>query len=59
VKTVPAQEPEVGEEIMTIGNPEGLEASMSTGVVSGVRREGKIHLYQITALCLREVAAVQ
>ncbi len=30
--------PRVGQEVLTIGNPLGLEGSMSTGVVSGVNR---------------------
>ncbi len=32
------QHPRVGQEVLAIGNPLGLEGSMSTGVVSGVNR---------------------
>jgi len=41
--------PEVGEEIMAIGHPKGLERTLSTGVVSGIRRNGETTVYQITA----------
>lgn len=43
-------DPEVGEEILAIGNPKGLEKTLSTGVVSGLRRmDGNSLVYQITA----------
>ncbi|MFW5734627.1 MAG: S1C family serine protease [Oceanidesulfovibrio sp.] len=42
--------PEIGEEILAIGNPRGLEKTLSTGVVSGVRTmNGGSLVYQITA----------
>ena len=42
-------EPQVGEEILAIGNPKGLERTLSTGVVSGIRQRGNTKVYQITA----------
>ena len=33
------RKPEVGEEIVVIGNPKGLEGSLSTGIISGLREE--------------------
>lgn len=41
--------PEVGEDIVVIGNPKGLEGTLSKGIVSGVREEGESLYYQITA----------
>ena len=40
---------EVGENIVAIGSPEGLTNSLSTGVVSGVRRFETHRVFQITA----------
>lgn len=42
-------DPVVGEEILAIGNPRGLERTLSTGVVSGIRQKGNTKVYQITA----------
>lgn len=42
-------QPEVGEEILAIGHPKGLERTLSTGVVSGIRRNNETTVYQITA----------
>lgn len=42
-------DPVVGEEVMAIGHPKGLERTLSTGVVSGIRRKGNTKVYQITA----------
>lgn len=42
-------EPQVGEEVMAIGNPRGLERTLSTGIVSGIRQRGATKVYQITA----------
>lgn len=39
----------VGEEIVAIGNPEGLEGTVSNGIVSGIRKWGRFKLIQITA----------
>jgi len=41
--------PDVGEPIVVIGNPRGLEGTVSTGIVSGVRRDETDTYYQITA----------
>lgn len=41
--------PDVGEEIFALGNPEGLEGTLSVGIVSGVRQTGTESLLQITA----------
>jgi S1-C subfamily serine protease len=39
----------VGEEIYAIGNPQGLEGTISQGIVSGVRRIANTEILQITA----------
>jgi hypothetical protein len=41
--------PEIGEKIIAIGNPKGLEGTLSDGIVSGVRGDGQSTYYQITA----------
>ncbi|SKA82620.1 serine protease, S1-C subfamily, contains C-terminal PDZ domain [Paucidesulfovibrio gracilis DSM 16080] len=41
--------PEVGQEVMTIGHPLGLENSISLGVVSGLRTQEGVSLVQTTA----------
>jgi len=41
--------PEIGEDIIAIGNPKGLEATLSTGIVSGVRNDQGSIFYQVTA----------
>ncbi len=41
--------PQVGQEIVAIGHPVGLERTVSTGIVSGIRRKDKTTVYQITA----------
>lgn len=40
--------PEVGESVVTIGNPRGLESTLSTGIVSGIRRIEGVTLIQTT-----------
>lgn len=40
---------EAGDPVFAIGNPRGLEATLSTGIVSGIRKQDKTSLYQITA----------
>src|SRR5580704_5082482 len=40
---------EVGDEVYAIGNPEGLEGTLSQGIVSGIREIGGRHYIQITA----------
>lgn len=39
----------VGEEIVAIGNPAGLEGTVSKGIISGVRKVGGFKFIQITA----------
>jgi S1-C subfamily serine protease len=42
--------PEIGDNIIAIGNPKGLEGSVSTGIVSGIRELSSIYrLIQITS----------
>src|SRR5208283_2091577 len=41
---------DVGDEVMAIGNPLGLEQTVSTGIISGIRELKEFgYLYQITA----------
>jgi S1-C subfamily serine protease len=40
---------EVGDTVYAIGNPRGLEATLSSGIVSGLRESDDPKLYQITA----------
>lgn len=39
----------VGDEIYVLGNPEGLEGTLSNGIVSGIRQIGTAKILQITA----------
>lgn len=39
----------VGEDIVAIGNPAGLEGTISKGIISGIRKTEEIKLIQITA----------
>ncbi|GAB7081464.1 S1C family serine protease [Megalodesulfovibrio paquesii] len=42
--------PSVGEEVLAIGNPKGLERTISPGIVSGLRKDKQERIrYQITA----------
>jgi predicted transcriptional regulator with HTH domain len=41
--------PDVGEDILAIGNPSGLEGTVSTGIISGIRTEDGSQYFQITA----------
>jgi len=41
--------PEVGEDIIAIGNPQGLEGTLSQGLISGKREYKQSFYYQITA----------
>lgn len=43
------REPIIGEDIVAIGNPRGLESTISKGVVSGIRSTGNSTFYQITS----------
>jgi len=40
--------PEVGESVVTIGNPRGLESTLSTGIISGIRNISGVTLIQTT-----------
>ena len=40
---------QIGGEVLVIGNPQGLEATISPGIVSGIRRDEESWYYQITA----------
>jgi hypothetical protein len=39
----------VGDEVYAAGNPQGLEGTFSSGIISGVRKDGEDQLLQITA----------
>ena len=41
--------PDIGEAIIALGNPRGLEGTLSAGIVSGIREEKGSSFYQITA----------
>src|SRR5690606_39450353 len=41
--------PVVGEEVIVIGNPSGLERSVSTGIISAGREDRGVRLLQMTA----------
>jgi len=43
------EQPSVGDVILTIGNPQGLEGSLSEGLVSGLRQLQGSTVYQISA----------
>ncbi|MGE3954509.1 MAG: S1C family serine protease [Parachlamydiales bacterium] len=45
-KTVPVAP---GDPVFVVGNPKGLVNSISEGIVAGIREEGPLTLYQITA----------
>ena len=42
--------PDIGEDILAIGNPNGLEGTVSTGIISGIRTEEGSQYFQITLL---------
>jgi len=44
-----SREPAVGEDVIAIGNPQGLEGTLSVGVISGIRQAEGSTYYQITA----------
>ncbi len=39
----------VGDDVFVVGNPRGLEGTLSTGIISGIRSVGQDKLLQITA----------
>ena len=41
--------PEKGEEVVAIGNPEGLDSSVTRGIVSAIRRESDLEVIQFDA----------
>jgi S1-C subfamily serine protease len=47
--TIAGSLPEVGDEVVVIGNPQGFKNSLSTGIVGSVRRDKECVWIQITA----------
>jgi V8-like Glu-specific endopeptidase len=43
------QEVAIGDQVYAIGNPEGLEATLSQGIISGIRQIGGNRYFQISA----------
>ncbi len=41
--------PKVGEEVFVLGNPSGLETSLTKGIISGLRTDGSVSYIQIDA----------
>ena len=50
-------EPAIGERVFAIGAPQGLELSLSDGLVSGLREEDGLRWLQTTAPMLKSTAA--
>ena len=44
-----SEQAQIGEVVIAIGNPKGLEGTISTGIISGVRDIEDFNIYQITA----------
>lgn len=49
VKIAPLGKMGVGDKVVAIGNPRGLEGSVSEGIVSAIRGSGDVKILQITA----------
>jgi S1-C subfamily serine protease len=47
--TEPIEEPKVGDRVVAIGAPLGLESTVSEGIVSALRDAGTMHIIQTTA----------
>jgi S1-C subfamily serine protease len=47
--TKSAQDQQIGDKVVAIGNPKGLEGSVSEGIISGLRPVDDFKVYQITA----------
>ena len=43
------QDQEVGDRVIAIGNPRGLESTLSEGIISGLRKADDFFIYQVTA----------
>ena len=43
------KEQNIGEKVIVIGNPRGLEGSVSAGIISGIRPVAGFNVYQLTA----------
>lgn len=43
------QDQQIGDKVVAIGNPKGLEGSVSEGIISGLRKVDDFKVYQITA----------
>lgn len=49
---------EIGEQIIALGSPAGFEASVTTGIVSGLDRMIKVESYNISMNCIQIDAAI-
>jgi S1-C subfamily serine protease len=47
--TINTNLPDIGDHIITLGNPKGLQRTISDGLISGIRQNGKSRFYQMSA----------
>ena len=49
IMSIISQDQQIGDKVIAIGNPRGLEGSVSEGIISGLRPVDDFKIYQITA----------